>query len=106
MRADCHALARIDSCSVVLALTLAALLGKMACAAGAPANVDRVSVAIAMWPRGEVTLVFATLGATLYVGGHPLLDATQYSALVAVVVLTTLAAPPALRWRWSHAERG
>jgi len=106
MRADCRALAHVESCSVVLALTLAAILGKMACAAGAPANVDRISVAIAMWPRGEVTLVFATLGATLYVGGHPLLDATQYSALVAVVVLTTLAAPPALRYWWAHAANG
>ena len=81
-------------------------LRKMACAAGAPANVDRIFVAVAIWPRGEVTLVFVTLGAALDVGGHPLLYATQYSAWVAVVVPTTLAAPPALRWWWAHAASG
>ena len=46
-----------------------------------------------------MSLVFANLGLSLRVGDHPLLDAGQYSALLSVVVLTTIATPPALRWR-------
>ena len=51
-----------------------------------------------MIPRGEVTLVFAALGATLRVGQTPLLDERGYTALVAVVILTTLVTPAALKW--------
>ena len=42
--------------------------------------------------------VFAALGSTLRVGDAPLLDERGYAALVAVVVLTTLVTPPALKW--------
>lgn len=44
--------------------------------------------------RGEVTLVFANIGLSLR-----LLDTSMYAALIAVVVLTTLVTPVALRWR-------
>jgi hypothetical protein len=46
-----------------------------------------------------VSLVFASLGLTLQVDGKPLLDAGQYSAIVGVVIVTTLVAPLALRPR-------
>jgi Kef-type K+ transport system membrane component KefB len=79
-------------------LFLAAVLGKLACAAGVlTPGVSRVSVAIGMMPRGEVTLVFAALGHTLSAGGAPLIDERGYAALVAVVILTTVATPPALK---------
>jgi Kef-type K+ transport system membrane component KefB len=55
-----------------------------------------------MVPRGEVTLVFAALGSTLRVGDAPLLDERGYASLVAVVVLTTLVTPPALKWSLSR----
>jgi Kef-type K+ transport system membrane component KefB len=99
MRADFAALSDPKTLLLVAALTLAAVLGKLACAAGVPRGVDRVAVALGMIPRGEVSLVFANLGVSLRVGGRPLLDPRQYAALVMVVVLTTLATPPALRWR-------
>jgi len=51
-----------------------------------------------MIPRGEVTLVFAALGNATRAGQLPLLDDRGYTALVAVVVLTTLVTPPALKW--------
>jgi Kef-type K+ transport system membrane component KefB len=51
-----------------------------------------------MIPRGEVTLVFAALGSAAHLGNAPLLDDQGYTALVMVVVLTTLATPPALKW--------
>ena len=49
-------------------------------------------------PAGEVTLVFAALGSTRRVGQTPLLDERGYTALVTVVIVTTLLTPPALKW--------
>jgi Kef-type K+ transport system membrane component KefB len=79
------------------ALTLAAVTGKLACALGAP-GVRRMAVAVAMFPRGEVTLVYASIGAALPVDGKALLDHPSYSALVALVIVTTLVTPAALKW--------
>lgn len=94
MRADLRALAHGGTLLLTGVLVVAAIAGKMLCAAGAPRGSDRVTVALGIIPRGEVSLVFANLG--LSVG---LLDAGRYSALVAVVIVTTLVAPALLRWR-------
>ena len=59
---------------------------------------NRRVVAFGMMPRGEVTLIFASLGADLRVRGVPVFDGTVYSALVAVVVVTTLLTPVLLKW--------
>jgi Na+:H+ antiporter len=102
MRADFGALRHPATLLLALALAVAAVVGKLACALGAPPGVDRVAIALAMMPRGEVSLVFASLGLSLRVDGRALLDTRQYSALVTVVVLTTLLTPLALRWRWGR----
>jgi Kef-type K+ transport system membrane component KefB len=99
MRADFRAVLRPDTLLLVGALTAAAVVGKLACALGAPRGTDRLAVAFGMVPRGEVSLVFANLGLSLSVRGKPLLDAAQYSALVTVVIATTLITPAALRSR-------
>ncbi len=84
-----------------LALTLAAVLGKLTCGLGVRApGVRKLTVGLGMVPRGEVTLVFAALGRTLQVGGTPLLDDRAYAALVTLVIITTLMTPPALKWSW------
>lgn len=81
------------------ALAAAAVTGKMACALGVVSlDASRLTVAAAMIPRGEVTLVYAALGLTLPLGDAPLLDARSYAALIAVVIVTTLVTPSALRW--------
>jgi Kef-type K+ transport system membrane component KefB len=102
MRADFAAMAHPSTLLLVGALSAAAVVGKLACALGVPKGTDRLTVAAGMLPRGEVSLVFANLGLTLRVGGRPLIDAGQYSALVTVVVVTTLLTPPVLRWRIGH----
>jgi Kef-type K+ transport system membrane component KefB len=92
---------------LTLGLLAAAVLGKLACVAGVVTRgLSRVSVALGMMPRGEVTLVFAALGRTLRVGGTPLLDDRGYAALVGVVILTTLVTPPALKWSLSRQNPG
>jgi Kef-type K+ transport system membrane component KefB len=94
---DLRALGRGSALVVALALTVAAIAGKLACAAGA-SGVRRLPVAVGMIPRGEVTLIYASLGRTIVINGKPLLDDAMYSALVFVVIATTLVTPGAIKW--------
>ena len=61
-------------------------------------GLDRLSVGIGMIPRGEVGLIFANLGATLMLDGKPVISAVGYSAIVVMVLITTVVTPPALKW--------
>jgi Kef-type K+ transport system membrane component KefB len=98
-RTNVGALAQPAVLVFAAALVVAAIVGKLACAIGVlNRSVSRVTVAVGMIPRGEVTLVFAALGTSLRIAGAPLLDERGYTALVAVVILTTLVTPPALKW--------
>jgi Kef-type K+ transport system membrane component KefB len=98
-RTNVAALGRPDLLAFALALSLAAVAGKLTCAIGVlNRGVKRLTVAVGMIPRGEVTLVFAALGSALRVGQVPLLDERSYTAIVTVVILTTLVTPPALKW--------
>jgi Kef-type K+ transport system membrane component KefB len=84
-----------------LALTVAAVFGKLACGVGVlTPGIRKLTVGLGMVPRGEVTLVFAALGRTLQVNGAPLLDDRGYAALITLVIVTTLITPPALKWSW------
>src|SRR5205823_4573540 len=77
------------------ALLVVAVVGKLASAAGlwrAPG--DKLLVGIGMVPRGEVGLIFATLGLRRAVFGEDV-----YAALLLVVLASTLLTPPALRAR-------
>ena len=82
-----------------LGLTLAAVLGKLAAGIGAAKGGNRLAVSFGMMPRGEVSLIFASLGLTLGV-----LDHRAYSALVVMVVLTTLATPFGLKWSFARGK--
>ena len=85
-------------------LTLAAILGKQACALGAwGRGTDRLSVGLGMIPRGEVGLIFASIGLGLVLHGERIVDERIYSAVVLMVIVTTLVTPPALQW---SLERG
>ena len=51
-----------------------------------------------MIPRGEVSLIFATVGRSLMIGGRPGVDSASYAAILSMVIITTLATPPLLSW--------
>jgi Kef-type K+ transport system membrane component KefB len=106
VRSDVRAFLDPRTLALAGALTAAAILGKVACGFAASKGVSRVAVAVGMIPRGEVVLVFASLGASLLVGGKPVVDARAYSALMIVVLLTTLVTPPLLKWSFARAKRG
>lgn len=77
---------------VAVGLLLAAIAGKLLCGLGANRNVNRLAVGIGMMPRGEVGLVFAAIGRTLGV-----IDDAMFSAIVLMVMATTLLAAPWLK---------
>jgi Kef-type K+ transport system membrane component KefB len=100
MRTDLRAFAMPGVLGLALALTLAAALGKQACALGVwRPGVDRLTVGIGMIPRGEVGLIFANIGLGLHINGTPVVDRNTFSALVVMVILTTLVTPIALKFR-------
>jgi len=98
MHTDLRAFADASVLGLAAALTLAAIVGKQVCSLGVRGRADRLSVGIGMIPRGEVGLIFASIGLTLSVRGERIVDAAIYSAIVIMVVVTTLVTPPALKW--------
>lgn len=81
------------------ALIVVAIVGKQACSLAArQPGVNAIAVGIGMVPRGEVGLIFANVGANLMIDGHPVIGPTTFSAVVAMVVVTTMITPPALKW--------
>ncbi len=84
------------------ALFAVAVIGKLVAAVGAAgAPGDKRLIGLGMLPRGEVGLIFATIGLR-----ETILDQDQYAALLLVVLATTLIAPPLLRWRLQQLRAG
>jgi Kef-type K+ transport system membrane component KefB len=80
-------------------LVLCAVAGKLACGLGVVGRgINRLAVAVGMIPRGEVGLIFAGIGASLTLQGKPLLSQGVFSAVVLMVLITTLVTPVGLRW--------
>jgi len=106
LRVDLRAFARPEVLGLAALLIVAAVAGKQACALGAVGGgLDRLSIGIGMIPRGEVGLIFASIGMTLTIGGRPVIDQAVFSAVVIMVVVTTLVTPPALAWSLARGER-
>lgn len=80
---------------VAAVLTVIAIVGKMLAAVGAwGTNTDKLLIGIGMVPRGEVGLIFASIGVSVGVFQEDL-----YAVVLLVVLLTTVVAPPLLKWR-------
>lgn len=88
------------------ALTIMAVLGKQLCAFGVrEKDVDGVAVGLGMIPRGEVGLIVASIGMSMVLGGVKVVDESTYSAIVIMVMITTLITPPILAWRLSKTKK-
>lgn len=78
---------------MALAITAAAIVGKQACSLGVLGKgLDRISVGVGMIPRGEVGLIFASIGKGLGV-----VDEELFTASVMMVIVTTFMTPPLLK---------
>ncbi len=95
INADLSAMAKPSVLGLAAVLSVVAILGKLAAAAGAAGTrADKLLIGLGMIPRGEVGLIFASIGLT-----NGVLDGDQYGALLIVVLLTTVLTPPLLRMR-------
>jgi Kef-type K+ transport system membrane component KefB len=76
-----------------VALTIVAIIGKVLSGLGCPKRMNRWAVGFGMMPRGEVGLIFAGIGKSIGV-----VDDGLFSAVILLVMVTTLLTPLALRW--------
>lgn len=99
MQVELDSFANADVLLFAGVLTLAAIVGKQAAALGVvERGLNRLAVGLGMIPRGEVGLIFAAIGATLTIGGERVIDTAVYSAVVIMVIVTTMVTPPLLKW--------
>ena len=87
------------NCDVLLiasGLIVAAIFGKLLSGFGANKRDDRLFIGIGMLPRGEVGLVFASIGRALNVISDDL-----FSAIILMVIVTTFIAPPWLKYQYA-----
>lgn len=87
---------------LALALTVAAIIGKQICGLGVRGGLNKIAVGIGMVPRGEVGLIFANVGLGLMIAGERIISPSVYSAVVVMVMVTTLVTPPALKWAFNR----
>ncbi len=87
-------------------LIVVAVIGKQVCFYGVlEPGLDRRSVGLGMIPRGEVGLIFAAIGRQLKMNGQPVISVDTYSALVVMVIVTTVVTPPLLKWSLAAYDR-
>ncbi len=106
IRVNLATFGQVEVLGLALALSIAAIMGKMICALGVvEKGLDRISVAVGMVPRGEVGLIFAGIGASLLLHGRPVISVPIFSAVVIMVIVTTLMTPPALKITLARGDR-
>lgn len=102
---DLRSFLNISVLLLAAGITVAAVIGKQACSLGVVGRgVDRLSVGIGMIPRGEVGLIFAAIGQALISDGVPVINPSVYTAIVVMVMVTTLVTPPLLSWSLARSE--
>ena len=83
-----------------LALTVVAIISKMAASLILKKGNNKLIIGIGLVPRGEVGLIFASIGKSIGV-----LDDRLFSIIIVVVLLTTMVTPPMLKWAIERKER-
>ena len=105
MRTDLRTFTEPGVGLLALGLIVAAIAGKQICGFGVLGKgIDRLSVGIGMIPRGEVGLIFANIGVALTIDGEPIVTRATFSAVVVMVIVTTVVTPPALKWSLGRAR--
>lgn len=106
MHTDLRAFLDLKILGLAMALTVAAVLGKQACSLGVVGRgIDRLSVGLGMIPRGEVGLIFANQGLLLRYHGEPVITSPIFSAVVVMVILTTMLTPLVLTARIRQVQK-
>lgn len=93
INADLEAMFQPSVLALAGALTVVAIIGKLVAGLGAGSkSIDRLLIGVGMIPRGEVGLIFASIGLS-----RGILDEKLYGALLLVVLITTVIVPPWLK---------
>jgi len=93
--------AELPVMGIAAGLTIAAFFGKQVCGlAVVEKGLDRVMIGLGMVPRGEVGLIMAGIGKSLRV-----IDDALFSAVVIMVIVTTIMTPPLLKARLDSTAR-
>jgi Kef-type K+ transport system membrane component KefB len=96
-----EAFANLTVLGIAAGLTVAAFAGKQVCGLVVrERGLDRTMIGLGMVPRGEVGLIMAAIGKSLGV-----VDDALFSAVVIMVMVTTLVTPPLLKARIAHTGR-
>lgn len=74
-------------------LTTVAVLGKVLSGYSVGKPLNRLLIGVSMVPRGEVGLIFASMGRTFQVNGKPLLSDATFGAVVVMVAVTSVISP-------------
>lgn len=85
---------------IAAGLSVAAFIGKQVCGLAVKKGYMRSVIGLGMVPRGEVGLIFAAIGKSLGVVNDSL-----FSAIVIMVIVTTLVTPPALKIALERGEK-
>ena len=87
-------------------LTLAAIVGKQACALGGLGTaLDKMAIGLGMIPRGEVGLIFANIGLGSRCTESGSSTSGSSRAVVVAVIAATLLMPPVLKWQMDGGGR-
>ena len=93
INADLDAMFQPSVLALATVLTVVAIIGKLIAGFGIGRSPgDKLLIGIGMIPRGEVGLIFASIGLS-----KGILDDELYGALLLMVLVTTLITPPLLR---------
>jgi len=93
INADLDAMFQPSVLALATVLTVVAIIGKLVAGFGIGRSPgDKLLIGIGMTPRGEVGLIFASIGLS-----KGILDNELYGALLLMVLVTTLITPPLLR---------
>lgn len=106
MMVDLTTFGHVNILGFAAVLTFVAILGKQVCSLAIfDKTTNRIAIGLGMIPRGEVGLIFAGIGAKLVLDGHPVVSTSTYSAVVIMVIITTLVTPPALKMSLLRGEK-
>lgn len=98
MRTDLTAFAAPGVLGFAAVLLVVAIAGKLVAGLGAVGKkLDTWAIGVGMVPRGEVGLIFAGIGHELTVQGERVVNDRLFSAVVLMVIVTTMVTPPFLK---------
>jgi len=79
-------------------LTVAGIFGKYMSGYGAGGDAGVSIIGWGMVPRGEVGLIFVSVGRTIKINGEPLLSPEVQAGVLGAILLTTILGPIGLSW--------